>query len=53
MEIIPHLWIADFENYDDKRFLKDSSDDDYRFAISVNGRKWLDKHKGEKHEQYK
>jgi hypothetical protein len=23
MEIIPHLWIADFENYDDKRFLKD------------------------------
>ena len=36
-----------------KRFLKDSSDDDYRFAISVNGRKWLVKHKGEKHEQYK
>jgi hypothetical protein len=34
-----------------KRFLKDSSDDNYRFAISVNGRKWLDKHKGEKHEQ--
>ena len=23
MEIIPHLWIADFENYDDKTFLKE------------------------------
>ena len=25
MEIIPHFWIADFENYDDKRFLRDKN----------------------------
>jgi hypothetical protein len=23
MEILPHLWIADFENYDDRQFLKE------------------------------
>ena len=25
MEIIPHFWIADFENYDDKRFLREKN----------------------------